>query len=344
MNHILVITGSYPPEICGVGDYTKNLMTSATGNNWKLYHRGDWRLGMLFAIIKDINLSKPREIFMQYPTQGYGWSLVPQLLCLYYSLFSTIRFTVVLHEFSQLSKKAKLAARLLLASANQIIFTNDFERIAATKFLQSVGARSRTVKIVSNISASENSMAPKDSRPLDLAYFGHVRPKKGIETFIETVREIRKTNSCLKIALIGQCPPGFENYTEQQLAICKSLRVDLMLDLPSDRVSQALSCVKVVYLPFPDGISERRGTALAAMANGALVLTTTGLHTTDELGQAVSLVSTEVTPLAVALQLQEIIALPESAMQGLRSRAHAYLCQHIPQSWDDVAQSYVERL
>lgn len=342
MNHTVVITGSYPPEVCGVGDYTMNLMSSGAAAHWKLYHRVDWRFYKSFEIIKEINSLKPNIVFMQYPTQGYGWSLVPHFLCLYYSVFSEVHFVLVLHEFSQLSKKAKLAVNVLLAFANQIIFTNDFERISATKFLPSVWTRSRTIKIASNIPKSENSTASKNSRRFDLAYFGHIRPNKGIEAFIDLVHEVRNIQPNLKIALIGQRPIGFEAYASKQLTICRRLNVDLMLDLPSEIVANALSCVKVVYLPFPDGISERRGTALASMANGALVLTIAGKNTTEALTQAVSLVPSNATSFEVASRLQELIELPEAAQHKLREKAHAYLRQSIPQSWNEVALGYVE--
>ena len=343
MDRTLVITGSYPPEVCGVGDYTRNVMEAPSARGWALYHRQQWSLASLRQIICEIDARNPSEIFMQYPTQGFGWSLVPHLLCLYYSLFTRVRFTVVLHEFSQLSRKANLAARLLLLSADQIIFTNEFERQAAAKLWAPVRSRSRTVKIVSNIPVSDAAEGGREGRPLDLVYFGHVRPKKGLEAFLDAVRELRAVRPDSRIALIGQCPSGFESYTGPLLERCSALGMELMLEMPSDQVARALAQTKLVYLPFPDGISERRGTALAAMANGAVLLTTVGDHTTPELAEAVPVVSVGAAPTAVAARLQELMALQDDERSALCDRARTYLRRHLPQSWDDVARAYVQR-
>ena len=39
----LMITGSYPPDICGVGDYTKCFMDNAN-DSWELYYSGTYQL------------------------------------------------------------------------------------------------------------------------------------------------------------------------------------------------------------------------------------------------------------------------------------------------------------
>lgn len=86
---------------------------------------------MVIEIIEEkisvLNSYNTESIFLQYPTQGYGWSLLPQIICIYYSIFTNKKFVVILHEFSQRSLKAKLAT-LFLFFANEIIFTTDFER------------------------------------------------------------------------------------------------------------------------------------------------------------------------------------------------------------------------
>ena len=90
---ILIITGSYPPEKCGVGDYcyhlTKHLhedypalklavMTSgfrSTENmitGVKLLDRVSWSLKNIFNLKKKIATFAPDVIHFQYPTAGYN--------------------------------------------------------------------------------------------------------------------------------------------------------------------------------------------------------------------------------------------------------------------------------
>jgi glycosyltransferase involved in cell wall biosynthesis len=324
-----------------VGEYTRRVMETTTASNWTLYHRRDWRLRALPTIVREIDALGPREIFLQYPTHGYGWSLVPHLLCVYYSRFTRTRFTAVMHEYSQLSDKARWAARLILWSANRLIFTSEFERAAAAKASRSVAHRSRTIKIASNIAASPAAGADTASRPLDLVYFGHIRPLKGLESFFEVVRQIRSTAGPMRIALIGQSPAGFERYARTVLSTCEDLGIETMLDLPADAVAQRLAQARIALLPFPDGVSERRGTALAAMANGALVLTAAGSHTPDELRRAVVVLPAAAAPAETARRVSELQAMPEPEWQIRRARAFEYLSRHIPTSWDDVARGYL---
>ena len=78
MKKKLMITGSFPPDICGVGDYTSCFMSSHdTGiENWSLYYSKEWSLKLLKKKISVLNSYNTESIFLQYPTQGYGWSLL----------------------------------------------------------------------------------------------------------------------------------------------------------------------------------------------------------------------------------------------------------------------------
>ena len=333
-----MVSGSYPPEICGVGDYAKNVLNTVSAKKWGLYHRTDWRLSEFLRIVREIRSRAPSQIFMQYPTQGYGWSLVPHLLCIYFSIFTKIRFTVVLHEFSQLSRKANLAARVLLLSADEVLFTNDHERSTAIAIARRLEKRSRTVKIASNIPVATRE---EGDRPVDLACFGHIRPLKGLESFLAVVRVLRESGIPLRIALIGQCPPEFAAYIRTVIDDCKSLGIELHLDRPSDAVADLLAQVKVVCLPFPDGISERRGTAFAAMANGALVVTTVGAHTPTEISASVALVPLDASPERIADQVQRMVGLEPAEQERLRTLGRAYLSENIPTSWEMVAAGYL---
>src|SRR6202022_567929 len=53
----------------------------------------------------------------------------------------------------------------------------------------------------------------------------------------------------------------------------KELGVQLMLGLSTRDVSDQLSSAKLAYLPFPDGATAKRGSLIAALANGLVVLT-----------------------------------------------------------------------
>jgi glycosyltransferase involved in cell wall biosynthesis len=334
---VLMITGSYPPAVCGVGDYTMNVLSSKVASDWRLYHRTDWRFSKLLTIIHEINTFNAERIFIQYPTQGYGWSIVPHLLCVYYSLIRKVNCTLVLHEYSQLSVKARIAVKLMLLTATNIIVTNEFERTEVARVSKSVSRRSKVVKIVSNIPVSKNILKT-NLRKYDLAYFGHIRPKKGIEDYLDVAAKIRFMHPNCSLLLIGQIPPGFEDYSQKIIEQCLYLKIETKQNLNAEVVADLLAQVKVTYLPFPDGISERRGTALAALANGSIVLTTTGPHTTSELRDAVCIVSSD----NVMREIEQLLVSSEQRHTGLQCKGKAYLNELTPATWDSIACDYLK--
>ena len=84
---ILIVTGSYPPETCGVGDYTYNLFNcvAARASKWMLYTSRNWKFKSICKTIREIKAFSADVIFMQSPTMGYGWSLVPHIVTAIYS-------------------------------------------------------------------------------------------------------------------------------------------------------------------------------------------------------------------------------------------------------------------
>lgn len=48
---VALVTGSYPPDICGVGDYTYKLYTNSNSSDWKLCHIKDWNIKSVISII-----------------------------------------------------------------------------------------------------------------------------------------------------------------------------------------------------------------------------------------------------------------------------------------------------
>lgn len=336
---ILIITGSYPPDVCGVGDYTHCLLNTGTARDWKIYKPAKWSVFSLFrhiAVIKKIN---PDAIFMQYPTQGYGWSLIPHLLCLFFSLFSKIIFVVVFHELSQQTTKSRIASSLMLSTANAFIFTAADERDYAARRYSRIKKRSKVIKLLSNIArAPVLKSIPERSR--EIVNFGLIRPEKGIEAFIEVVAEIKKIRPGTRAALIGQVPHGKETYFGRIKAACSTHGITIHLDPDQAEVAALLNDSRFAFLPFPDGASERRGTLLAALKNGAIVVTTRGASTTTALETATIMTETPDAPATIISLLEEPVEkLQERQQTGIR-----FLEKEWPASWDDIAKQYLDCL
>ena len=62
---MLIITGTYPPRKCGVGDYCQNLLATSSAKDWQLYTDDKWSLSTIlqkFKAIKNINFSIEKTI------------------------------------------------------------------------------------------------------------------------------------------------------------------------------------------------------------------------------------------------------------------------------------------
>jgi len=335
--NVLMIVGSYPPDMCGVGDYTYNLMNSSKANKWKLYYSKEWNLNTLFNKISEINKFKPEIIILQYPTQGYGWSIVPHILCILYSAFSSRKFVTVLHELSNQSLKAKIAEYIFLLFSNRIIVTNDFEKkyaISICPFI--VNRRISVARIYSNIKAV--SIIPKTvDRSIDLVYFGHIRPNKGINEFINFIQELRNKNLNYKVALIGQVLPEYAAFYNELASNIRQLNINTHINKTSEEVSILLSDSKFAFFPFPDGLSERRGSFIAAALNGVIMISTIGKHTTANMISKIPLIDNN--NLAFE-KLLELVNMSPEELQNIQSSVLDYVDNFIPKSWDEVVEQY----
>jgi len=263
---MLIITGSLPPDICGVGDYTRVLADGLKNRlaSVNVFYKDKWPCRMLIKYAAEIRKCNAEIINIQYPTRGYGKSVAPHLLGL---LTGSAKKVVTLHEFSRASMKGKAAMYLFFLVADWIIFTTEYERTRACRIAPWIRAKSSTVHIASNIPMRDTSI-----RDTDIVYFGHICRSKGLEEFASIIDHLGRDN--LKIQVIGQIMPGEEAYVAGMLERFESLGAEIILGRSASEVSCLLSQARIAVLPFPDGMSLRRGSALAAMGNGALLLTT----------------------------------------------------------------------
>jgi glycosyltransferase involved in cell wall biosynthesis len=252
---------------------------------------------------------------------------VPHLLCAYFSWFTRKRFGVIVHEQSQQSLKAYVAELLILLSANRLIFTNHFERSYAIKRIPFMARRSTVVKIFSNIARAE-AIRSVAERPIDVVNFGQIMPRKGIERFIDDVAPLAHK---YKIVIAGKTPLQFTDYYQKIEKLCQRANIELQTDLGDVEVSGLLDNSKLAYLPFPDGVSERRGSLFAAMVNGAVVATTFGRFTTPALAKAT---------IDIAKTSLENILLDENLLLAKQQAAQDFMQTQMPHGWDEIAKSY----
>lgn len=266
---ITIITGSYPPDCCGVGDYTQKLYETLLTNDIEveLYVKSNWKISNLNQYFRELIFKKSDIYHMQYPTEGYGYSFLPLFLVVFLRMTgNTIIITV--HELSSRNLMAYIFTQCQVFFANKVIVSNSLELKHARRFI----LKSKKVFLIPIASNIKKSVFPEkefENRKVDLAYFGHIRPIKGIEAFIDAVSILNKN---VTVKIIGQSLEKYKDFYEKIIPVAKMHKIDLIIDKSEGEVADLLSNVKIIYLPFPDGISARRGTLLASLENGCTVI------------------------------------------------------------------------
>jgi glycosyltransferase involved in cell wall biosynthesis len=335
INKVAIITGTYPPEKCGVGDFTFNMLQTAEARDWELFYFKNWKLSTLIDKISKTNKSKSKIINMQYPSMGYGYSIVPHLLCFYFSVFSTKKFTITFHEFSRLGKKSKAASLVFLIFSWKVIFTNEYERQTAIKQFDFIKNKSYVIKIYSNINPAK--LLPEiNERKYDIGYFGFISPLKGLEDFIFVSKKILLKNPDYQIFIMGQTQPEYEIYYTNIIEEAKKNNITLFLNQPENFVSLTLSNTKLCYLPYPDGISERRGSFLAVVLNLCLIHTTKGIFTTKAHKNFCTFSESKYA----ASDIEKLLHETPEFYKEYQKKIKNFIANEIPKSWEDVALQY----
>lgn len=332
---MIIITGTYPPEKCGVGDYTYNLLQTKEAEGWKLLYFKDWSLKTFFHKIKIINQCPDSMINLQYPCMGYNKSISAELLCLYYAFSRKKRVAVTIHEFSQFGWKRRYISFIIFLFASKFIFTTDYEYDAASRLFYRVRNRSKVIKIYSNIKQSEQKFNILD-KSYDVGYFGYLRPLKGLEDFLRIMANLKLDNNSLNIYIMGQVQPDNKDFANKIKQYAEKNGIKCLLNQEENAVADILSQTKFVFLPFPDGISERRGSFLAAARNECIILTTEGKQTTLALKQCCGFVNMENAEEDMLRFLNEDIETKKNRLDKVKK----YIEEEVPKSWNEIASMY----
>jgi len=323
---IAMITGSYPPNVCGAGDYTERLVGSLEnfGHSVEVITGSGWRLSDAPAVLKRINACGADIVHLQYPTVGYGRKLGPQLIAL------VARGVVTLHEASQTHLLRRLSLLPLLLSRH-IIFTNRFERDYVCRIAPWVRQRSSIVPIGSNMPVGR---VDGERRLDEIVYFGLIRPAKGLEQVLDAARILKQRIPGMMVRIVGLALKEHETYLEMLRRASADLPVVWDLGLSDQEAANRMANAAIAYGPFPDGASERRGSLLALLTNGVATVTTRGVQTPSALDHVVEFAASPIEAVAIFEALRKDgLRRTTLVEQGARYAASF--------SWPDIADQHI---
>ena len=327
-----MICGSYPPEHCGIGDYAYQLVRNLEiqGNEVVVMANIDWSVKNFFSIIKNVRVINADVIHIQYPGINYQLSIMPQLISLFFRSFVTT------HEVSQIHFVRKLSL-IPFALRSKVVFTNIFERDRFVKLFPWFRKKNTVIiPIGSNINANEEILV-ENKRINEIISFGQIRPDKGIEQVINLSKRIKENELPYRIIIVGQLLPKFKQYFNKLKELSIDLDIEWKLNLPESGISTILSSSLIAYLPYPDGVSERRGSLLASLKNQMFVITTDGQQATQDLKDCVHIVSdnTDVIDFLKNNNEDSIVKILESK----KELSNAYMARL---EWPNIAMEHIK--
>jgi glycosyltransferase involved in cell wall biosynthesis len=320
-----------PGIACGIADYTHSLVTALTVAGVESYSPtpANWSAFSSRAIFQEIRLRKVDLIHIQYPAAAYGAGFAPQGLA-FFSRSERIPLVVTVHEFSQTHPLRRMACSAF-SIANALVFTNPFELGHFSKLMPWVKSRASVTPVGSSV-----PFVRSQPDEFDVVYFGLIRAKKGIEAFLDLAALSLRERRPYRFTVVGSAQLGEQEYFEVVRARIESLsNVALESDLEAEAVAQRIAQARFAYLPFPDGVSERRTSLLATMGNGLVVLTTKGQHTPQELNGAVAFVENS----DMALNQLDFLSASKEARMALQVNASRYIERF---TWESIAQKHLQ--
>lgn len=301
---VLLVTGSYPPMRCGVGDYTQRLaealaarpeiqlevLTSRVGpipaNDPPWLHRAmpTWRIKALPTFIARLRRFRPQIVHLQYPTQGYsvasGRGLVLMPMIARWGLGAAVVQTW--HELPPPSyTKAAVAMLGLAAAADAIVYVRpQFPEGIGGALDWVLGKSSRiflpnasvipVVRLTGDERAALRAEIGCDDRRL-VSFFGFVYRHKGVDQLFQIGNPARD-----HLLIIGELVEAEYHQDLRRLANSHPWQghVSITGFAEPERVARLLAASDAVVFPFEEGGGVWNSSLHAAVSQGTFVITT----------------------------------------------------------------------
>lgn len=364
VERILLVCGAFPPEPCGVGDYTARLggalaeagaevhvLTSSRAREHADLHLHplveDWTASSavrkVFAAALD--RIRPDVVQVQYPG-SYGRanrSLAGNLLP-WWAWERGFRVATTLHEWGERKLQWKIRATLMAAGSRGLVAVTSHDA-RLVRSLPLVGRRPvRHVPIGANLEFERDAAGVSDL-PV-LAYFGFLHPLKGVTELLQATGILNGRGARFRLDLHGFFRPGEDRH---HAAIRQQVQAAGLEDLvrfpgpvPADAAGAAAALREawLGVLPFREGLSERRGSFLALGRSGLPVLTSPGPWNPDWVRDGDNVFLEPLDPARWAERIERLLASGPAGLDPVGARLRTEIaCRH---SWSAIAREHLE--
>ena len=353
-----IITCEYPPQKGGVSDYTRLVAEGLAAEGDRVHvwcpagpepvesgsgitvHRelGQITSRELHRVGKYLDqMPAPRRLLVQWVPHGYGYRSMNLPFCLW--LWNRARVAkddvqIMVHEpflaFGEGSWKQdaaaavhRIMAAIILNAASRVWISIPAWRNRLRPYLLGRRMPMEWLPVPSNVETAADPEAHVAESHFDRVTLGHFGTfGSPISTMLEPlVSPLLNGYSNRVLLLMGR---GSTEFREKILGRNRSLNEQIYAtgELTALDLSRWLRRCDLMIQPYPDGVSSRRGTAMAAISHGLPMVTTTGPLTETVWSQsgAVHLVRSGV-PAEFLAAVEGLLAGCEKRIQmGVRAR------------------------
>ncbi len=360
---LLFISGEYPPDVGGVGDYTEHLRHALTVLGWpsgvlSRRHVRRWDARSLVALVR----AAPRSGAVHIQYQAGAYDLLGDV-CLMPSVLRRFRprtrVVTTFHDarppylFPKAGRWREAAVRLLARTSHGVVAADARDLTA----LGGPSPRHHHVPIGPNVLCTPptgyDRLAFRSAlgfvpETLVLVYFGLRNASKGLDVLLDAVNHVVASRPNARLMLLGG-DVGASDPTDRATADRLRQRLDPAIRepgdslrehvlqtgwLPPDQLSGHLLAADIALLPYADGASPRRGSLLACAEHGLPIVST--LPAAPEVADAVHAVPPD--PHRLAEAVVHLAQTPPAAAH-LRISAKALAART---AWPRIAQNHVQ--
>jgi glycosyltransferase involved in cell wall biosynthesis len=303
---LLLITGTFPPGRCGVGDYVSNLAQGLADSQHiqvavltqrqphgisassveVLGEAVSWRLRELPRLVRRIRAWNPDLVHIHWPSQGFGWRIGPALLP---AICKVLRLRVVQtwHEPWPIGDFARFV--LQRRATDGLIFVRpNFMDLMPRSLLSLMPPCPR--RVVGSAGAlpvsslSDENRARLRERYLNgrqklVVFFGFVHPAKGVEQLLAIADPHSHT-----LVIAGAILDAAYHERLQGLAQATGWGGHILYTgyLQKEEAADLLRAADAVVLPFLAGGGDWNTSIHGALAQGTLVITTSSQPRGDD--------------------------------------------------------------
>lgn len=368
-------------KMCGIGDYTYHLAHHLALQNFAIdvltsaTYVGSQQIAPSVRVLPLIEkwqmgtLKKVRDLWQHNAYDWVSWQYQPALYgrkwLPYNSLLAWLaqrygRLITTFHTLTYPSplSPTRLNAFAISALSHQIIVTNEKHRQELLWLYPKAKNKHHLIPVGSNILPDHEKWQNRDAiyrqmrqklgvapHQLLISNFGLIYPDKNLEALVQAVGKLHDSGHPAHLLLIGQVRPSSHPY----LATLKNLvqqaglesHVTWVHDCPVDEVNDYLFASDIYAVPYKDGLTTRRTSALAGMAHGLPTLSTKGPATPAIF---VSGENVELTPLGDTNALFQALLDLVTSSEKRRRLGNAARVLSMQFSWESIARQFADVL